>query len=228
MAVSPLILRQFPQFAAWPDASLARLAGQVTLKRLSRRQLALTPGELGHRLAWVVEGSVWLVDHTLDDREFVLGRFAAGELFGELHAFGRAARMPPGISYVAAENGAAAVTDKTALWNLMAEEPRLGQHMVGLLAERMGDFFRWRSIFALPSAPERVAATLAALAEDAGEAGLLPAGMTQQEIAAHANTTRETVTRVMQRLQGEGAVRRDGAHWRVDATRLRAVAAGLR
>ena len=49
---------------------------------------------------------------------------------------------------------------------------------------------------------------------------VLPAGITQQEIAAYANTTRETVTRTMQRLQAAGAVVREGSAWQIDLARL--------
>lgn len=220
MGVSPLILRQFAPFASWPDDCLARLAENAHLRSLARRQLALTPAEIGEWIGWVVEGGVWLLDHTQEDRESVLGRFAGGDLFGEMHAFGDAGRLTGYLSYVAVGPSSVALVQRRVAWELIGSEAQVGQQLVALLARRMADFIRWRAILGLPSAPERVMAVLATLSASSSAPGTLPAGMTQQEIAAYANTTRETVTRVMQRLQADGVVQRDGSTWHINREAL--------
>lgn len=220
MGVSPLILRQFAPFASWPDECLARLAESANLRHLARRQLALAPSEMGEWIGWVIEGGVWLLDHTQEDRESVLGRFMGGDLFGEMHAFGDAGHLTGYLSYVAVGTSTVAMVHRRVAWELIGSEAQVGQQLVALLARRMADFFRWRAILGLPSAPERVMAVLAALMTGEGAAEHLPAGMTQQEISAYANTTRETVTRVMQRLQADGVVRRDGSTWHVNREAL--------
>jgi len=220
MSVAALLLKQFSQFDTWPEESLERLAGHLSLRRLARRQLALGPEELGRKVAWVAEGAVWLVDQGQDEREAVLGRFGPGEMFGELHAFGPASHLPPNLGYVTAAPGTVVVASRDMLWELLGEQASLGQQMTRLLAGRMADFFRWRAILSLSAAPDRVVAVLTALADGEGSGACLPPGTTQMEIAAYANTTRETVTRVMQRLQAAGAARRDGQQWLIDVTML--------
>lgn len=223
MAVSPLLLRQFAQFAHWPDDALGALAENLRLRQLARRQIALGDTELGDSVAWVIEGAVWLVDHAQDDREYVLGRYGAGEMFGELHALGNATRLPVGINYLAACASHVALVKKSKLLALIGSQPAIAEQMVLLLAERSCDFFRWRSILALPSAVERIIAVLEALAEPTSDhKGRIPAGITQQEIAAYANTTRETVTRTMQKLQTSGAALRDENGWQIDPAKLKA------
>jgi len=213
LAVSLLVLRQFATFACWPDGTLACLGEQLTLRRLTRRQLALQGQEVGKAIGWVLEGSVWLMDHTQGDREIFLDRFAPGAMFGELHAFQNATAATAGFVYVAASAGSIAIVSKEFVWKLIADHPSAAQAMVSSMSGRMGEFFRWRAILALPSAGERVAAVLIALKDKT--TGALPLGITQQEIAAYANTTRETVTRVMQRLQSTGSVCRNGATWEI-------------
>jgi CRP/FNR family transcriptional regulator, cyclic AMP receptor protein len=222
LGISPLILRQFAPFASWPDDCLAQLAESASLRQLARRQLALTPAEMGEWIGWVIEGGVWLVDHTQEDRESVLGRFTGGDLFGEMHAFGEAGRLTGYLSYVSVGPSKVALVQRRVAWELIGREAQVGQQLVALLTNRMADFFRWRAILGLPSAPERVMAVLAALltGDNTIAIGQLPAGMTQQEIAAYANTTRETVTRVMQRLQADGVVVRDGSTWQVNRAAL--------
>lgn len=213
MAVSLLVLRQFNSFSAWPEEALTALSEQLSLRRLTRRQLAFQNGESGECIAWVLEGSVWLMDHTNDDREVFMDRYTPGSLFGELHAFQQIQTETRGFVYVAATASSIAVARKQAIWSLFSNHPFTAQAMVMSMANRMGEFFRWRTILALPSAGERVAAVLLTLADPSS--GSLPTGITQQEIAAYANTTRETVTRVMQRLQATNAVFRNGATWEI-------------
>lgn len=223
MPVSPLLLRQFPQFSDWPDDSLAELAEKMELRRLTRRQVLLNCEDRSSSLAWVIEGTVWLVDHSLDDRECVLGRYGPGEILGELHAFGGASELPSNLGYVAASASSVATVATTFMQQLIASTPAIACHVIQLMAKRSCAHFRWRSILALPSAVERVMAVLESLSRDqASPRQCLPAGITQQEIAAYANTTRETVTRTMQRLQASGAVIRDGSHWLIDLAALHA------
>lgn len=220
LPVSVLLLRQFPQFADWPDAPLQVLSERLELRRLTRRQVVLTGQDVGATLAWVIEGAIWLVDHSLDDRECVLGRYGPGEMLGELHAFGGSRSLPEGLGYMAAAAASIAVVSKEVLSELIAANPLIAQGIIRLMAERSCAHFRWRAILALPSAVERVIAVLEVLTGGETPLRTLPAGITQQEIAAYANTTRETVTRTMQRLQASGAVMREGSSWQINVEAL--------
>lgn len=224
MSVSVQIFHQFEQFSDWPDDAILALSEKLDLKRLTRRQMVLVGSEAGTTLAWVVEGAIWLVDHSLDDRECVVGRYGPGELIGELHAFGGGRNLPAGLGYMAAGPASIAAISSSAMTGLILSNPLIAQGIIRLLAERSCSLFRWRSILALPLAVDRVIAVLEALGNErkGSQAHTLPAGITQQEIAAHANTTRETVTRTMQRLQAAGAVIREGSNWQIDPERLRA------
>ena len=136
MSVSVLVLRQFPQFSDWPDAALLELSEKLELRRLTRRQVVLTDQDIGTTLAWVVEGTTWLVDHSLDDRECVLGRYGPGELLGELHAFGGSRDLPSGLGYMAAGAASIATISKVALMELINTNPLIAQGVIRLLAER--------------------------------------------------------------------------------------------
>ena len=79
------------------------------------------------------------------------------------------------------------------------------------LAERMRRSARQRAVLALPSSFQRVCAQLSLLAQPAGGGRLvIVMPPTHQEIAIMVNTSRETVTRTLQFLQGLKVVARAG------------------
>lgn len=200
---------------------MQQLSERLELQHLVRRQVVLGDLTTGSTLAWVLDGAVWLVDNSVDDKECVLGRYGPGEMLGELHAFGGSRDLPVGLNYVAAGAVSIATVSKSILSTLISANSVIAHGVIRLLAERSCALFRWRSILALPSAVERVIAVLEVLAGQGPQPDkALPAGVTQQEIAAYANTTRETVTRTMQRLQAAGAVSRDGNSWQINSVGL--------
>lgn len=213
MTVATVVAASWPVFFQAPEPVLAQVAQAAQLRPLRRRQVALRPGEVGQCVAWVVSGRVQALDQTVDGKEFVVGSFGPGEFFGEVEAFGQ---VVPGTVYVAAMEGAVAVVPAAVLEEAGGAWPGLWRRLLAATAARSGQWLAWRRRLSLPNAVERVEETLAWLAGlDASGQGRLPPGVTQQEIAGYANTTRETVTRVMQRLQQEGRVVREEGGWKV-------------
>jgi CRP/FNR family transcriptional regulator, cyclic AMP receptor protein len=79
------------------------------------------------------------------------------------------------------------------------------------LAERLRRATLQRAVLALPSSFQRVCAQLRLLTEpQSGGAIVIPLPPTHQEIAIMVNTSRETVTRTLQFLQGLQIVVRAG------------------
>lgn len=217
MTVATVVAASWPVFSQAPEAVVAQVAQAAQLRLLRRRQVALSPAEVGDALGWVVSGRVQALGQTVDGKEFVVGSFGPGEFFGEVEAFGGAA---PGTVYAAAMEGAVAVVPLAALEQAGEAWPALWRRLLAATAARSGQWLAWRRRLSLPNAVERVEETLAWLAGlDESGLGRLPEGVTQQEIAGYANTTRETVTRVMQRLQQEGRVVREEGGWRVAGLR---------
>ncbi len=218
-----LALTTLQTCALWSDAPaevLQEAAARGALRPLRRRALALTLPEMGRMVGAVVSGRVQAIAHTPDERECALASFAVGAHFGDAEAWGPAevAGMPT-VWYVAATDAAVALWPKMALEAIATRWPALWQRLLIAALARERQWQRWRQWWNVPDAVTRVAGVLALLASDSPQ-GDLPAGITQQEIAGLANTTRETVTRVMQRLQAAGAVVRTPAGWQVDADKL--------
>lgn len=217
MTLSALILQRLPLLAGLPDELGALCARDGVIRAVKRRQLVFLPKELGHFLGFVVQGRVQGVAFTPDEREFAVSSYAEGAHFGEVEAWG-AAQLPVAVEYVAVADGSVALVPVETINQVATAWPELWRRLFTASIHRQEEWLRWRQWWNVPNAAERVEAVLAWLASQ-GEEGVLPAGVTQQEIAGYANTTRETVTRVMQRLQAEGRLARTAAGWVWNAER---------
>lgn len=211
MTLSALVLQRLPLLAGLPDELGALCANSGVIRTVKRRQVVFLPQEVGRFLGFVVQGRVQEVAFTPDEREFAVRSYGEGEHFGEVEAWG-AVQLPLAVEYVAVADGSIALLPIQTIIQLGAAWPILWQRLFTASVQRQGEWLRWRQWWNMPNAAERVEAVLAWLATQ-GEGGVLPAGVTQQEIAGYANTTRETVTRVMQRLQAEGKLSRTAAGW---------------
>nr|WP_249419399.1 Crp/Fnr family transcriptional regulator [Hydrogenophilus thiooxidans] len=214
--------------AALSEEALTRLLAVAQLRSLKRRELAWPAHEQRRWVGWVVCGSVVGVSHTLDGREVALFRCGAGDVFGESELL---AGAQDGVTllWVAGEATTVILAPAEAWRFALAADAPAALAAAERIARQQVRLLWLRQVLAEPSTPLRVAAILRWLAEEgevAAVAGFdngrwLPPGVTQQEVAAYANTTRETVTRVMQRLQAEGIAVRSSAGWAVDVARLR-------
>jgi len=211
LAVAEVVWNQLPLFAGAPAEVAVPLRASGQLRQLRRREVALRQEEFGQWLVWVLRGRVQGVALTPDGREFAVASLGAGSHFGDGEAWGEAGNGL--LQYVAITEAVVVLFPVAEVRAAANRWPTLWERLLKAALCREANWLRWRQWWSLPNAVERVVAVIRWLAEE-GEEGLLPPGVTQQEIAGFANTTRETVTRVMQRLQQEGRLLRTAAGWR--------------
>ena len=88
--------------------------------------------------------------------------------------------------------------------------PKIAEALCRRLASRLRQDTAHRRILGLPNPLQRVCAQLELMWETQGAQTLIAHAPTHQELAIMVNSSRETVTRVFQLLQGRGVVERDG------------------
>ncbi|MCX7946521.1 MAG: Crp/Fnr family transcriptional regulator [Hydrogenophilus sp.] len=226
MGVPLTTLRQVPLLAELEEAELSRVGAAAELMLLRRRQVAWRETEEGEQVGWVVRGGLVGISYTVDGRETTLFRCGTGEVFGEAEALLGMEAKGMGVIWMAAEESVVVVAPSRVWRGVLEQNPKAALAAGVRLARQQRRFLRLRQVLADPNAARRVGAILLWLAREGreGEEGWrwLPGGVTQQEVAGFANTTRETVTRVMQRLQAAGVVARGEEGWRVDEEALEA------
>ncbi|MCZ2439531.1 MAG: Crp/Fnr family transcriptional regulator [Burkholderiales bacterium] len=194
------ILQRLRLFDQLPPEKIAEYSQSMSERRVERRQVVVKRGEADAGLGFLIEGRLQTVNFTLDGREVGLEFVTEGDFFGELAVIdGQAA--PEYIIAVAPSRLTFLARDRAR--ELMFSSPRSAEAVAGRLAERLRRAASQRAVLALPSSFQRVCAQLVLLAVQAGDGRrLIAMPPTHQEIAIMVNTSRETVTRTLQFLQG--------------------------
>ena len=206
MAIHHLALAPCGFFTNAPPAAVQFAASHMHLIHLKRREVLGDGKQPFNGLGVVLQGNLQAVDLTLDGREAALLTATLHETFGHANLL---AAQPVALTWVAASpSTSVAVMDSQAAQELMTF-PEMALGAARLLAQDVCSFLGWQKIQAVHPVSARVCAWL--LRQSIKDRVLrLP---THAEMAWRLNTTRESVTRVLQKLLTEGVLRRDGDDW---------------
>jgi CRP-like cAMP-binding protein len=132
------------------------------------------------------------------------------------------APRPIALTWVAASPSTVAVMAPDAAMALF-QHAQMSLHLAADMAQQVCEFLSWQKILSVHPVGARVCAWLLWNTTSSAVVAI----HTHAELAWRLNTTRESITRILQRLQADGILRRDGEVWRVaDADRLRELAQG--
>ena len=211
MLVTPELLSAFPILQPLSQADLAQLAQQSNLQKFARRGVVLNAGAQEETICFLFEGRLQGVDFTIDGREVGLYFVEPGGFCGELGLFDRG----PQPEYVIALTPAVVVfMPMESLRVMMAKNSGVATMLGTKLAARVRQMTYQRSLLGLPNVAQRVCCQLWLLVPDRDkktpENSRISNPPTHMEIAIMLNVSRETVTRVFQKLQNQQIVKRDG------------------
>lgn len=203
MPVSVLTLQQSSLFAQAPPALLAALAEQMDIVNLRRREVWMNAERRQPGLGVVLQGRMQALDHTLDGREVALIGAEAGQVFGHMDWL---AATPTRLTWAATATSTLAWLPQARAQMLM-DSAVLCLALARHLAQQLSDQLAWQKLLAVTPIGARVCAWL--LWQD----GQDQPPLTHAELAWRLNTTRESVTRTLQRMQTDGWIARDGDGW---------------
>ncbi len=202
------ILQGLRLFDSLPTDVLSRVAPTMNERRVERREVVVKRGQTDAGLGFLIEGRLQTVNFTLDGKEVGIDFIQEGDFFGELSVID----SQPAPEYVIAVAPSRVVfLDRDSARDLMFSTPRSAEAIATRMAQRMRRSASHRAILALPSSFQRICAQLVLLAQRGGNGRVvIVMPPTHQEIAIMVNTSRETVTRTLQFLQGMKVVARAG------------------
>jgi len=220
MAVSEMLLRSCSLFKNLSAQTMSQMVEAMELVQLKKREVFLAGAkEAFQGIGVVLQGRLQAVDYTMDGREAALTTVEVGTAFGHANLL---ARSPVDLTWVAVTPCTLAVLSRTQAQLLLAQAD-LSRQLAGDLAQQVCDFLGLQKIMSTHSVHARVCAWL--LWQAAGKFSL--AVPKHAELAWRLNTTRESITRTLQKLQADGVLRRDGDVWVVeDGQTLSALALG--
>jgi CRP-like cAMP-binding protein len=180
------------------DADRRALAGAGRERRYRRDQWLFHQGDAGEFVVLLLEGRVKIVAGSTGGGEAILSVRGPGELVGELAALDGSRRL---AGARALDPVRVRVVTADEFHDLVAAHPSLSLALLRMLVDRLREADRRRAEFGAADAPSRIARLLVEVADHDGLVAL-----TQEELAAMAGTSRESVARALAELRAGGLV----------------------
>lgn len=198
-----------------PDSFWERLATaeRAALEQISARRAYAAGTYLCHegdqsKHAFIlISGHVQVITYTEDGRELVIALRTAGDILGEMAAlYGK----PRTATLRALDKVDAITVPSNRFTHLCQTRANLSWTLLGVQHARFGEMNGRRAEYGGGSASQRVYTQLAqlAVAQDKGDGTPieLKAGMTQQQLADSAATSRESYARALRVLRDRGII----------------------
>ncbi len=214
------VLKQSSIFSDLSEDDLAALAAVTTEYRFQPDEFVFWEGDEGDRFFVLAEGSIKVIKHSSQGKEFIIAFFGPVEMFGEVAVFEN--RPYPASAQVVAPARVLGIRRADFL-AFLADRPQVALRIINVLGGRLRDAQSRLRDLAGERVEQRIAAILLMLSAKLGD--ILP--FTRQEIADMAGTTTETAIRVMSQLRKRGIVRSvRGRVTILDAEKLRLLSEG--
>jgi CRP/FNR family transcriptional regulator len=208
MGNSLVFLQRVSIFSGVGQDSLERIASITQEKNFPKKSIIFHEGDRGDTLYILKSGRVKISKITEDGREKTLALMQPGEFFGEMAIFDEQPRSA--TAEVLDEQAVVFTLNKRDFERLIIEHPTIALKIMRDLTRRIRLVNQQVEDLAFKDVHERVASTLKSLAEvegrPIGAKVLINLKMTHQDLANMVGSSRETVTRALNRLQDEGII----------------------
>lgn len=205
------LLHKVPLFEGLKDEDLEAIARVTITRSYDKDQVIILAEEEGDALFIIGRGQVKVSIVSEDGREVILSLLGEGAVFGELALLDG---KPRSANVVATDDTVLYMLRRSDFLQLLYRVPQIAVGLLAELAARLRKTDRKIEGLALLDVTSRISETLLQLADEQGvetDAGvLLKFRPTHQQLANMSGTTRETVSRVLKRLEGQGYIACEG------------------
>ncbi|MGL5511030.1 MAG: Crp/Fnr family transcriptional regulator [Microcoleaceae cyanobacterium] len=202
------LLMATPFFDGLPESVVERATSHIVSRQHPANQVILLENDWGSSVYFILEGWVKIRTYNLDGKEVTLNILGKGELFGEMAALDEVPRSTDVITLAPALIGNMPAQDFA---HLISVEPQAGIRLSKLMARRLRQVNR-RLRLRESDSTSRVADILLFLAEGQGktvETGIEIPNLPHRELSSLSGLARETVTRVLSKLEKKGLIVRE-------------------
>jgi len=203
------LVRSAPFFQGLPDTAVERATAHMVTREHPANQVILLENDWGSSVYFILDGWVKIRTYNLDGKEITLNILGKGELFGEMAALDEVPRSTDVITLARTMIGNMPAQDFVQLIN---SEPQAGIRLSKLMARRLRQVNR-RLRLRESDSTSRVADILLFLAEGQGKRtaeGIEIPNLPHRELSSLSGLARETVTRVLNKLEKKGTIMRTG------------------
>ena len=203
------LIRSTPFFTGLPEPVVDNAISHVVTRTHPANQVILLENDWGSSVYFILEGWAKIRTYNLDGKEVTLNILGSGELFGEMAALDEVPRSTDVITLAKTTIGNMPAQDFVQLINT---EPLAGIRLAQLMGRRLRQVNR-RLRLRESDSTSRVADILLFLAEGQGKettaGGIEIPNLPHRELSSLSGLARETVTRVLSKLEKKGLIERD-------------------
>lgn len=202
------LIRSCSFFEGIPTETVARVTAHVVIRSHEANQVILLENDWGNSVYFILEGWVKIRTHNLDGKEITLNILGEGELFGEMAPLDEVPRSTDVLTLVPTLIGNMPSQDFV---DLIHTEPLAGIRLAQLMARRLRQVNR-RLRLREADSTARVVDILLFLADGqgmTGAEGIKIPNLPHRELSSLSGLARETVTRVLSKLEKKELIRRD-------------------
>ena len=197
-----------PFFAGLPGTTVEQATSHVVTRSHPANRVILLENDWGGSVYFILDGWAKIRTYNLDGKEVTLNILGKGELFGEMAALDEVPRSTDVITLTPTLIGSIPAQDFV---QLIHNEPLAGVRLSQLMAKRLRQVNR-RLRLRESDSTSRVADTLLFLAEGQGklkQQGTEIPNLPHRELSSLSGLARETVTRVLTKLEKRALIKRD-------------------
>ena len=201
------LLKRVSLFEGLNDEELSTLS-QVALPRLfPKDRVVIMAEDEGDTLFVISTGQVKVSIVSEDGREVILSMLGKGNFFGEMSLLDG---HPRSANVTTMQETELLMVRRADFLRLIQNKPQIAVKLLAVLASRLRKTDRKIKGLALSDVTGRITQTLLQLAEEQGattpEGILIHNRPRHQDLANMSGTTRETVSRVLKRLESQGYI----------------------
>lgn len=205
------LLKHVPLFEGLTDDELSGLSQVAMLRIFPKDRVVIMAEEEGDSLFVIHTGKVKVSIVSEDGREVILTILGEGNFFGEMSILDG---NPRSANVTTLEKTELLMVRHADFLRFIQQTPQVAIKLLAVLAQRLRKTDRKIEGLALSDVTGRLSQTLLQLGEEQGSP--TPAGIlikdrpTHQDLANMSGTTRETVSRVLKRLEIQGYIVHNG------------------
>jgi len=202
------IIKTIPLFSELSDEDIERIERIIIKKNFVKDQIVLFEEDTARYMYIVYAGKVRVVKQSKEGREQIIAINKKNDYFGEMALLdGRTAPA----TVIAHEDAVIGLIAKSDFDNLLLSLEKIRNKIIGLLCAQLRDSWAMIKILSFDNAEHRIMGVLKRMHELYGvvddRGGIITVRLTHQQIANYASVTRETVTRVLNRLEKENVIK---------------------
>jgi CRP/FNR family transcriptional regulator len=201
------MLRGIPFIAILTDKELSVLEKALSVKSFSKNDTILLEDNTPDFMYIVYSGKVKVIQTSVDGKEHILAIHKQGDFFGEMSLLdGQTAPA----SVVAMENVDIGLVSKKDFEEILMSKEKVLRQLNSMLCSRLRESWLKLKVLSFADAEQKLRAVLKLLSEQKGvndmRGTIISLRLTHQDIADYASVSRETVTRVIDRLTKENEI----------------------